>query len=225
MKHALHVLCGVISALLCSAPIWACTITYDFENIPTGFYTEDQFNSFFEGIRFDNVNVMGGANDGFTVTTVDYRDPSLTADFSGHVVMNNPYNVPANSTMVYLDTPTDYVSITMGDFGYDEDTLFLYAFDSTDRQVGYSAIINPSTSFAGITLSVQTVLPTISSIEFFGPSSISNNSILWDNLTIGGDQGSPVPEPATLMLLGAGLLGLAGVRRKVRQASSSALKE
>lgn len=51
MKYILHAIRGIVFVLLCSMPAWTCTITYDFENIPAGFYTENQFNSFFEGIR------------------------------------------------------------------------------------------------------------------------------------------------------------------------------
>ncbi len=37
-------------------------------------------------------------------------------------------------------------------------------------------------------------------------------------LTVNGDDGTaPVPEPATLMLLGSGLIGLAGFRRKMKK--------
>lgn len=40
----------------------------------------------------------------------------------------------------------------------------------------------------------------------------------WSRLTVNGDNGdrtpAPVPEPATLMLLGTGLVGIAGVGRK-----------
>jgi len=45
----------------------------------------------------------------------------------------------------------------------------------------------------------------------------------WSDMTIVADDLTPVPEPATMLLLGAGLLGLAGVGRKKK--ASKNLKE
>jgi len=44
--------------------------------------------------------------------------------------------------------------------------------------------------------------------------SVTSVSTQTDDVTGGGDTASAVPEPATILLLGSGLLGLAGVGRK-----------
>ena len=54
---------------------------------------------------------------------------------------------------------------------------------------------------------------TLQAIDLFGNGS---SPIYYDNLSITEAGPAPVPEPATILLVGLGLMGLAGVRRKFK---------
>jgi len=55
------------------------------------------------------------------------------------------------------------------------------------------------------------------SYDFILASSDGNESINWNSAGTAGNRGGVTPEPASLLLMGSGLLGLAGlVRKKIR---------
>ena len=45
----------------------------------------------------------------------------------------------------------------------------------------------------------------------------ADTSSLVGNPQVGGDDASPIPEPTTLLLLGSGLIVIAGIRRKLKK--------
>lgn len=186
-------------------------VTYDMNSMTPGYYTESTFNNAFLGVSFNNT---GG--DGFDILQNSMYGSNLEPDFSGNVVWNNPYYTMNNSTIATFSVPVFSVSVTLGDYNRDSDLLNLFAYDENGAEIGNVSFENPESSYAGTTLSISSST-AIAYVEFYGEG-LLENSVAWDNFSFNEDAGSnnqsPVPEPATIFLLGAGLTGLAGVRKK-----------
>jgi hypothetical protein len=175
---------------------------YNFNAVSPGTYTEANFNALFPDVSFDNT---GG--DAFGVDEV-----TLLPDFSGNAAYNSPYSTPGNSTIATFSSPANYVSVTMGDYDADADSLYLYAYDAASNLVGSDLFANPASSYAGHTLSVSSALSNIAWVEFYGVG-VNNNSVYWDNFSFEGASVIPAPSAILLGTIGTGCLGWLRRRR------------
>jgi len=87
--------------------------------------------------------------------------------------------------------------------------------------VGSSATLGTYTTFAGNILADQSITLTTGSTILTGRAIAVNAAVTMDTNTIDAtapavpDPAAPVPEPASLMLLAAGLIGLTALKRKL----------
>lgn len=210
MKKNMLSLFILLLTLLISSFSYA--VTYDMNSMTTGYYSEAQFNSAFSGVSFDNTQ-----GDGFDIYSC--LDEDLEPDFSGNAVMNSNFSIEGSSTRATFSESVSFVSVTIGDRNSDADLLYLYAYASDNSLIGSDSFANPYDSYAGTTLIVSSSSANIAYVEFFGVGGLFN-SVLWDNFSFEVEDSYnqlPVPEPATIFLLGAGLAGLAGIRKKNRK--------
>jgi hypothetical protein len=131
------------------------------------------------------------------------------APLSGNVILGpNTHN--ANEWYVAtFSSAVNQVSVDLGDWDADADNLLLQAFNSSNVLIASASAINPADVNGGLTLSVSA--PGIAYVLFNETSNPGfQGSIFFDNFTY-----NAVPEPATLLLFGAGLLGLGAAKRKL----------
>ncbi len=111
--------------------------------------------------------------------------------------------LPSSHTSAF----TDFVQFTVGDTGGDLDMFKIYAYGLNDQLIYNQNFSNISRFSVSIDMQgIQRV-----EIDFSGDFGYSLDDL---NFNTPFTEAGTTPEPSTMLLLGAGIIGLAGLRKK-----------
>jgi hypothetical protein len=127
------------------------------------------------GVAFTNT-------DGNLVVSAAYPGPVFT---SPNAVLPANFSTPGNRTRATFSSPVSSVSVTMGDYNADPDTLYLEAYNSSNVLIDSYITTIPATLNGGVDLQVSG--QNIAYVEFWGVG-VNENSVYFDNLCFDEDQ-------------------------------------
>lgn len=177
------------------------------------------FDNLAPGAVIDNVN-LGGV----TIFSEAGAQTVVTTQASFGVGWRTPFNAITNfgtngnfltayDLTIVFDAVQPSISLTGGDMGGDQDQFTVTAFDVNNVQIGQviTPVFGGNAFSAGPMADFYTVNMNYAGIKKVVVSDAIPAGIGIDNVQFCI---YPTPIPASLVLLGSGLLGLVGLRRK-----------
>lgn len=170
-----------------------------------------------QAITIDFNSLSGNQGTSFTVSGITFST-SGTGGLGALTTPNGTIGLLEESTprefiRADISGGTTFVSVDLGDYDSDADTIFLQIFDSANNSLGYASQYLDS-SFIGMkTLSLSSSGIAYAVFGSIAPS-VNGSSVYADNFTVRGS--SSVPDAGSTLLLLATALGTLGwvVRRQ-----------
>lgn len=141
---------------------------------------------------------------------VEAASPGVPID--GNALISFYRNPGSDAFKATIASGFSSFSIGCGDFGQDDDTCVLEAYDINNVLLDSDSYLVPGGSFVGGTMTVSSAAQ-IAYVLFYEAAGSFPGAVYWDNARFDEFQGA-VPTPQTLALV---LLGLAGVAASARR--------